>query len=62
LVPAVDHWVFDESVVVLNHFDGVGDWVREERRDDAGLAMSLAASFEAAWERAVPHTDYRIDR
>lgn len=62
LVSPVDYWVFDDAVVVFNHFDGVGDWVRRERRDDANLAKSLTTSFEAVWERAVPHADYRIDR
>jgi len=62
LVPAVDFWAFDEAVVVFNHFDGNGDWVREERRDDADLARAWAAAFEAVWERATPHADYRMDR
>jgi hypothetical protein len=61
LVPAVDFWAFDDAVVVFNHFDGVGEWVREERRDDPDLAKLLTASFEAVWDRATPHASYRVD-
>jgi hypothetical protein len=61
LIPAVDFWTFDDTVVVFNHFDGVGDWVREERRDDSDLAKLLGGAFEAVWDRATPHADYRVD-
>src|SRR5439155_6124189 len=27
LLPGSDFWVFDDSVVVFNHFDGAGNWV-----------------------------------
>ncbi|MGE6955145.1 DUF6879 family protein, partial [Staphylococcus capitis] len=60
LVPAADFWAFDQSVVVFNHFDGNGDWVREDRRDDPDLARALAAAFEAVWDRGTPHADYRV--
>ena len=60
LVPACDFWAFDDSVVVFNHFDGNGDWVNEERRDDSALARRLATAFAAIWERATPHDQYRL--
>jgi hypothetical protein len=59
LVPVSDFWVFDGQVVLWNHFAGDGSWAGEERADDPALAKSCAASFEAAWERAVPHEAYR---
>lgn len=59
-VPPSDFWVFDEKVVIWNHFGGDGSWVGEERADDPGLAMLCAASFEAVWERAIPHEEYRL--
>jgi len=62
LVPAVDYWVFDESTVVLNNFDGVGNWVGEERHDDAALAVYLGSAFDAVWNRATAHEDYRPAR
>jgi hypothetical protein len=33
--------------------------VGEERSDDPALAKLCASSFEAAWERGVPHEDYQ---
>jgi len=59
LVPGSDFWVFDESEVVFNHFDGVGDWVCEDRRDDVAIARLCAGAFETVWERAIPHHDYQ---
>jgi len=59
LVPGSDLWVFDRSVVVFNHFDGVGNWLGEERRDDGALAEQCLAAFESVWKRATPHKDYQ---
>jgi hypothetical protein len=59
LVPGSDFWVFDEVTVVFNHFDGVGNWVGEERRDDETLAKRCAKAFEAVWDRAIAHERYR---
>jgi hypothetical protein len=61
LVPSVDFWVFDRATVVFNHFDGPGNWVSEERRDDEALAVECATAFDAVWERATPHERYRLD-
>lgn len=59
LVPGSDFWAFDDAVVVFNHFDGVGDWVCEERRDDRALAKRLTAAYETIWQRAIPHEQYQ---
>lgn len=59
LVPCSDFWVFDSQVVLWNHFAGDGSWVGEERSDDSELAKLCASSFEAAWERGIPHEDYQ---
>jgi hypothetical protein len=59
VVPVNDFWVFDGRVVLWNHFAGDGSWAGEERADDPVLAKSCAGSFAEAWERAVPHEDYR---
>jgi len=58
-VPPTDFWVFDEEIVIWNHFDGNGSWVGEERADDPELAKLCAASFDAVWDRAIPHQEYR---
>jgi hypothetical protein len=58
LVPPTDFWVID-GVTVFNHFDGSGNWVGEEVRDDPGLARRLTEAFDAVWDRATPHDAYR---
>jgi len=60
LLPAVEGWVFDSSVVILNHFTGDGDWVGEERLEDLEMAGVYEGAFAAAWERAIPHDRYTI--
>ena len=60
LVPCSDFWVFDGQVVLWNHFAGDGSWVGEERSDDPALAKQCVSSFEAAWERAIPHAEYEL--
>jgi hypothetical protein len=59
LVPAEDFWVCDGKMLLWNHFAGDGSWVGEERSDNLEHARLCAASFEAAWERAIPHAKYR---
>ena len=59
LVSAVDFWVFDERLVVWNYFAGDGSWVTRERCDDASIAKLCVSSFDAVWERAIPHEQYR---
>lgn len=59
LVPGCDLWLFDAAVVVFNHFDGRGEWIGEERRDDLLLAGRVRESFETIWDRATPHEAYR---
>jgi hypothetical protein len=60
LVPAVDFWIFDRAVVVVNHFDGYGGNLRHEQLDDAALAARYSLAFEDIWDRATPHAEYVI--
>jgi hypothetical protein len=59
LVPCNDFWVFDNQVILWNHFAGDGSWVSEERSDDPVITKLCASSFDAAWERAIPHEAYQ---
>jgi hypothetical protein len=59
LVPPEDFWVFDGQVLLWNHFAGDGSWVGEEWSDDQVLARLCASSFDTAWDRAIPHAEYR---
>jgi hypothetical protein len=60
LLPGCDCWIFDKRRVVSNVFDGPGEWVSTDLREDAVVAERLAAAFMSAWERGVPHADYRL--
>ncbi|MFI1184286.1 DUF6879 family protein [Streptomyces sp. NPDC020799] len=59
-LPGNDFWVFDNELVLVLHFTGDGELAdRELTRDKQVLHLCLSA-FEAVWERAVPHEDYRL--
>jgi len=58
-LPPSDFWVIDD-VVVFNHFDGDGNWIDEELREDAALATRLTEAFDAAWALGTPHVEYRL--
>lgn len=60
LVPGCDCWIFDRRVVVVNVFDGDGEWVGMDRYDDAEVAVRLADAFETLWRRGIEHEDYQL--
>ncbi|MFE4665156.1 DUF6879 family protein [Streptomyces sp. NPDC056716] len=61
LLPVLDGWVVDEETVILHHFSGEGQWVgpRMEVLHDPALAAQYVTAYEAAWARAIPHSEYR---
>jgi hypothetical protein len=59
-LPGNDFWLFDERLVRFNFFTGVGDDAGDELVEDDDVLRLCASAFEAVWERAVPHRDYRI--
>ncbi|WP_374403268.1 DUF6879 family protein [Streptomyces sp. 35G-GA-8] len=61
LLPALDGWVMDERRLILHHFSGEGQWTGPgmEVCPDPALAKQYVTAYEAAWERAIPHTQYR---
>jgi hypothetical protein len=58
-LPGNDYWVFDDQRVRFGYFSGDGDVLGHELSDDAAVVKMCAASFEAAWSRAIPHAGYR---
>jgi hypothetical protein len=60
-LPGNDFWVFDDRVVLWNHFTGEGEVSPEgwEITEDLAQVKACAAAFESVWDRAVPHRDYR---
>jgi hypothetical protein len=62
LLPGADLWLFDGETVLFNHFTGVGEWAVPdmELSRDPGVVKQCVDSFEAVWERAIPHDRYEI--
>jgi len=58
-LPGNDFWVFDDDVLIVNHFAGNGDKVSAELVDDATTTKFCATAFEAVWEKATPHAQYQ---
>lgn len=62
LLPGNDFWVFDDRLVLWNHFTGEGEVSPDGREltDDPETVKTCAAAFEAAWDRAIPHGEYKL--
>jgi hypothetical protein len=60
-LPGNDFWLFDDKLVIFNHFAGDGSWADppEERREEPEVVKLCSAAFAAVWERAIPHDEYR---
>jgi len=58
-LPGNDFWLFDGIAVLFNYFGGDGGAAGTELRDDPAVVSLCATAFEAVWDRAVPHGDYR---
>ncbi len=59
-LPGNDFWLFDDRLIRFHHFDGDGCVVEDELCDDPAVITMCSAAFEAVWDRAVPHADYRL--
>jgi len=57
-LPGNDFWLFDERLVLVNHFTGEGESGGQEATPDPAVVKLCSSAFEAVWERAVPHEDY----
>jgi hypothetical protein len=58
-LPGNDFWLFDGTAVLFNYFSGDGKMTGNELRDEPAVVRLCATAFEAVWDRAVPHEDYR---
>jgi hypothetical protein len=60
-LPGNDFWVFDDRLVMWNHFTGEGEIPPDHREitEDPVLVKACAAAFESVWDRAIPHEEYR---
>ena len=57
-LPGNDFWLFDERLVLVNHFTGEGESAFHETTTDPSVVKLCASAFEAVWDRATPHEDY----
>ncbi len=62
LLPAVDGWLFDEELLLLNHFTGTSHWADPpmELRTEPDLVATYASAIATVWDRAVPHDQFKI--
>jgi len=58
-LPGNDFWLFDDETLLINHFAGNGDKVDSELVADPATVELCRSAFEAVWEKAIPHADYR---
>ncbi|WP_406343892.1 DUF6879 family protein [Streptomyces sp. NBC_00648] len=60
-LPGNDFWLLDGNAVVFHHFDGYGELAPDDESftDDPATVKLCASAFEAVWERAIPHGEYR---
>jgi hypothetical protein len=59
VLPGNDFWLFDGAAVLFNYFSGGGAAAGTELRDEPAVVKLCASAFEAVWDRAVPHEEYR---
>jgi hypothetical protein len=58
-LPGNDFWLLDDRLVRFGFFAGDGEFLEHELVDDPAVVKLCSSAFEAVWERAVPHADYR---
>jgi hypothetical protein len=54
------YWVFDDRLVRFTLFGGDGEFQGSQFSDDAGVVEACRSGFEAVWQLAVPHQEYRV--
>ena len=58
-LPGNDFWLLDDRMIRFHYFSGDGEIVEDELVCDPAVIRTCAAAFEAVWERAIPHAEYR---
>ncbi|MDT0265791.1 hypothetical protein RM844_05750 [Streptomyces sp. DSM 44915] len=59
-LPGNDFWLFDGNLVRFGYFSGGGAYLGDEVTDQPDVAELCATAFEAVWNAATPHDEYRI--
>jgi hypothetical protein len=58
-LPGNDFWMLDNRLIRFGYFAGDGEFLDDELWDDPAVVSQCARAFEAIWERAIPHAEYR---
>ncbi|MGW4793073.1 DUF6879 family protein [Nonomuraea sp. NPDC004297] len=59
-LPGNPYWVFDDRLVRFSVFDGAGEVVGHQFSDDPRVVELCTTAFEAVWDLAIPHDEYRL--
>ncbi|MFE0105152.1 DUF6879 family protein [Streptomyces sp. NPDC059009] len=59
-LPGNDFWLFDDALLRVHHFSGDGAVVEDEITADPEAVKLCSAAFDAVWERAIPHHQYKV--
>lgn len=59
-LPGNDFWIFDDRLIVFNHFTGDGDALGNEVRDEEAVIELCSTAFAQVWERATAHEKYSL--
>lgn len=59
-LPGNDFWLIDDRLIRWNHFTGSGASAEHEISEDPEAARLCSTAFEAVWEAAIPHDEYKI--
>ncbi|MFH8471969.1 DUF6879 family protein [Streptomyces sp. NPDC018000] len=60
-LPGNDFWLIDGRLIRWNHFTGDGASAPGEVSTDRAAARLCAEAFEAVWQRAIPHSEFKLD-
>ncbi|GAA0414966.1 DUF6879 family protein [Streptomyces luteireticuli] len=59
-LPGNDFWLFDDRLVMFNHFTGEGDVTEFEHVEEQAVIKLCTTAFETVWERGTPHDKYQV--
>ncbi|MGX1778654.1 DUF6879 family protein [Nocardia brasiliensis] len=58
-IPGNDFYLFDNALVAFLHYSGAGLSTGKTISDDPQDIQMCRTAFEAAWQQAIPHSDYQ---
>ncbi|MFJ5231035.1 DUF6879 family protein [Kitasatospora sp. NPDC088391] len=58
-LPPNDFWLIDDTFLLVHHFSGDGDFVDDEIVVDTGVVELCRSAFDAVWQLAIPHAEYK---